>query len=281
MTGAIAFSMLCALGAPAGAVFSGETSVVRVDVAASRDGVPLSGLQADDFELLDNGVVQTVSVAAAGRNNIHAVLVMDLSDSLSADDRHVLRRDAAAFLGRLGRDDRATLLAFTQEVKLVCGPDLPSIIVPCLSDLEGGGTTALYDAIIAGLLVSPAAPGRPVVVVLTDGVDRISWTREHDLQQAARMGEATLHFVSTASRPAARDHSFLSALAADTGGHVWDGSMATLEGQFARVLAEVQRRYLLVYEPTHPTPGWHDIQVRLTRQKGDVIARRGYVSDRR
>jgi hypothetical protein len=70
----------------------------------------------------------------------------------------------------------------------------------------------------------------------------------------------------------------LAEIVEETGGKVWDvGSAKHLEDAFSRVLHEAKGRYLLSYEPAGPArPGWHKVEVRLRRHKGDVRTRRGY-----
>ena len=42
--------------------FSSKVEAVRVDVLVTEDGKPVRGLRAADFEILDNGVRQTVDI---------------------------------------------------------------------------------------------------------------------------------------------------------------------------------------------------------------------------
>jgi VWFA-related protein len=312
MLSAVGVSAAWLLAAPP--TFVNEALEVRVDVVVSRDGAPVTGLRAGDFELLDDGAPQDVSLVASEQTNVHAVLVLDQSESLSPAARKVLKDAAAVFLDRMEPGDMATLLTFTHDLTLVSGPDAPDTVKRALEELDGSGTTALYDAIHAGLIVGAAAPGRPFVVVFTDGVDRISWITARQLLQAARLAEGALYFVSTSSwsdegsttvipgrpdtsaggpyalPPPARSMSlpqptsdaegraFLRAVAAETGGRVWTGSGDAIEVQFIRTLAEVKSRYLLAYAPASPTPGWHTIEIRMRQGRGEVRARRGYFS---
>src|SRR6185369_13024927 len=44
-------------------VFRANVDAVRIDVQATADGKPIAGLTPDDFEVRDNGVLQTVDLA--------------------------------------------------------------------------------------------------------------------------------------------------------------------------------------------------------------------------
>jgi VWFA-related protein len=281
--------LLCLLAASAAAPrFASEAQWVRIDVAATIDGVPIQGLEADDFELLDDGAPEPVILLSRAESQAHAVLVLDQSESLDQEDRRVLKTAATELLDRLEPTDRATLLTFTHDLTLVSGPETPATVRESLAGLDGGGTTALYDAIHAGLTLGAAAPGRPFVVVLTDGNDRISWITGPQVWQAARRCETTLYFVSRASWPEnpsilspspaidGQGQAFLRTLAEETGGRVWAGSGASLEEQFRRVVAEVKSRYVLAFDAGDRKPGWHKLEVRLKNHPGGVRTRRGY-----
>jgi VWFA-related protein len=281
--------ILCLLAAAAATPrFASEAQWVRIDVVATVDGVPIQGLEADDFELLDDGAPAPAILLSRAESQAHAVLVLDQSSSLDHEDHRVLKTAATELLDGLEPTDRATLLTFTHHLTLVSGPETPATVRQSLSGLDGVGTTALYDAIHAGLTLGAAAPGRPFVVVLTDGNDRISWITGPQVWQAARQCETTLYFVSRASWPEdssiispspavdGQGRAFLRTLAEETGGRVWAGSGAPLEEQFQRVVAEVKSRYVLAFDAGDRKSGWHKLEVRLKNRPGEVRTRRGY-----
>jgi VWFA-related protein len=282
-------------------VFTSETEQVRVDVAVSRDGQPATGLPAEAFEVRDNGALRKVELVSREERSVHAVLVLDQSDSLRPPERAALKRAAAAFLTNLDATDRATLISFTHDLRLVSGPAAPATVLAALDNLGDSGGTALYDAVYAGLTLAGGAAGRPFVLVFTDGQDQVSWLAEDKLLQAARTLEATVYVVSTEDWPerdggprivrlvrfdrptrasglvetGSRDT--LRTIVAETGGQLLTGrARDSFEDDFIRVLAEVKNRYLLVYDAPGGKPGWHKLDVRVKKHKGEVRARRGY-----
>ena len=72
---------------------------------------------------------------------------------------------------------------------------------------------------------------------------------------------------------------FLDALAAETGGKVFDAeSSDRLRETFVRIVNEFRSRYLITYTPRGVAAGgWHPIEVTLKGRKGKVTARRGYL----
>jgi VWFA-related protein len=287
-------------------VFTSGADRVRVDVVVSHGGAALKGLPPEAFEVKDDGAVQRIEVASREEQAVHGVLVLDLSASLRPRERAALRDAAATFLRHLEPSDRATLVTFTQDVRLVSGPADPATVLAALEDLDDSGSTSLYDALYAGLVLAGAEEGRPFVLVFTDGQDQTSWLGASELTQAALRLEASVYVVSpekwnpdtevsmraaqfsvppaAAGAPSlpprveSASRKIVRGLVASTGGQILtsrgpDGFAA----DFERVLAEVKNRYLLVYDVEGPPrPGWHKLEVRLKKGKGEVRARRGY-----
>ena len=284
--------------------FSSSIEQVRIDVAVSRGDEPITGLTADDFEVLDDGVPQKIEIVAREQQDVHVVLVFDLSSSLGASDRVALREAAKDFLQRLEPADHATLLTFTHDLRLATGPASPASVIASLESLDDAGSTALYDAVFAGMTLAGTAPGRQVVVVFTDGVNMISALNAEAMLDAGRRLESAVYVVSREEWPEPPElvvsfepidlphrrktpvpgavplpsRKALATVVADTGGRLWTGrSIGQLRTDFARVLAEVKNRYLVAYEKAAGSkPGWHDLKVRLKSRRGNVLARRGY-----
>jgi len=266
---------LLAASSPAPPRFGSQTDAIRVDVSVSRDGEPLAGLVAADFEVRDQGVPQHLELVSRSEQTVHAILILDLSDSLTAAQQARIRRSARDMLARLETRDRATLLVFAHDLRLVSGPAEPAVASAAVDRAYEWGGTAVYDALYAGVALSAAVPGaRPFVLLFSDGLDRVSWLSPWKVLEAARHSDATVYLASPADTPGGG----LPGLAADTGGYVIGARPGPeLDEAFTRVLTEVKNRYLLVYEPQGvPRPGWHELSVRLKKRKGKVRARRAY-----
>jgi VWFA-related protein len=131
-----------------------------------------------------------------------------------------------------------------------------------------------------------------MVVLFTDGEDNMSWLSPPQVQKVAEESEALVYVVTLAGPeevtftvhgrevkhtegPAARP---LRQVAEATGGRLWTVSASSdLEPTFLRILAEMQSRYLLSYEPSGvASQGWHRLEVKLKGRRGTVRSRRGY-----
>jgi VWFA-related protein len=279
--------------------FRTRVDLVAVDVAVHRGGRPVAGLSKTDFEVFDNGVRQTIERVGGENIPLEAWLVLDVSGSLQGQPLVQLQEAASAFAAALAAGDRAGLVTFSHDV-LVAQPltdDLPAVRT-AVSQVRAGGATALYDATYVTLQLRRPSATRGVAVVLTDGADNASWLTAERVLEAARSSDLVLYGIGvneptpTAARisgepirhPAPRPPSFtdlpqyrfLRGLAAIGAGVVFDASFATLRETFARVLADIRARYLLLYYPTDAKPGWHTLQVKLRGVRGEVTARRGY-----
>jgi VWFA-related protein len=280
----LALAAVLAGAPPAGQsppVFSSQVEAVRVDVAVMRGEAPVLELAAADFELREDGVPQALSLVREEKDvPLEATLLLDLSASVIGERLAALRQAGLAFLGGLAAEDEASLLCFSHRVSLVqpLTKDLDGLRAALLS-LQGGGSTALRDALAAALLSRAPTRRRAAVVVFSDGADNMSWLSAPAVEEIARRGDAVIYAVLTgSSEPSAGvNRPFLSSLADATGGRVFDARRdSDLRDTFLVLLHHLRGRYLLTYTPVSARPGWHRLDLRLKHGKGRVLARPGY-----
>jgi hypothetical protein len=246
-------------------VFKSRVDGVRIDVLVTDRGRPVEGLTPTDFEVRDQGVLQTVDLVALGDVPVSVVLALDLSASMRGPKLDTLRRASYDLLGALQPTDQAALLTFntTPTLRVPLGSDLAGIRAT-LDEAQGEGDTALVDASLAAMLVGDSDIGRTLIVVFSDGVD------------TARRVNGVVYGVT----PRGEQRRFLRDLATATGGRVVEVEADDGVGPaFLEILREFRRRYVLTYSPTGVTPGgWHPLEVRVTRSGARLQARRGYFS---
>lgn len=260
-------------------VFRAEVGVVRVEVSVTSRNAPLRGLPAAEFELRDDGRPQAVRLVVEEQVPVDTVMVLDTSGSVRGARLAALKRAAASFLEGLRPGEQAALVAFREDVRLVEPFSAERARVrAALEPVEPGGGTALRDAIYAGLRLR-ASPGsrRTAVVVFSDGVDNVSILGRAQVREAASRSDAIVYAVAVRP-PGERPQSFLREVVEATGGRLSEAEGdRDLQDRFLDVLADIRSRYVLSYAPEGPdTPGWHALQVRLRRAKGEVLARPGY-----
>jgi Ca-activated chloride channel homolog len=256
--------------------FSTRRELVRVDVLVTGGGRPVTGLTRSDFEVRDNGVLQTIDLARLESIPLNVVLAFDLSSSVAGQRLAHLKQAGQAVLEALGPGDRVALVTFSHVPTLsqaLTNDPLP--IRSALERLAGRGDTALVDGLYASILVGESDGGRSLVIVFSDGMDTASWLPESSVLDTVRRSDVVVYSVTTGSR----DGAFLRDVGKATGGGSLEvGSTAELAPTFVAIFDEFRYRYLLTYSPTGvDQDGWHELKVRVKRSGAAVTAARpGY-----
>lgn len=257
--------------------FSSRTLGVRVDVLVTDGRNPVAGLTPADFELRDNGVLQTIDLVDTSVIPINAVLALDTSASTAGQRQKDLVAAGEALLDGLKADDRAALTTFSHVVAPGLGltTDLAQVR-RALRDIEPDGETAVMDGAYVALTTTLAQTGRSLVVVCTDGYDTSSWLQPAEVLESAKRSNAVVYAVTAAK---ARRRSPLQDLADATGGHTLQvTSSGDLRGAFQKILQDFRSRYILAYSPQGVSAeGFHQLDVRVKRRGLTVKARPGYV----
>jgi VWFA-related protein len=269
-----------------------------VDAFVTRNGAPVTGLQARDFDLRDEGVSQELELVAVEDVRLTVLFVFDTSGSLEGARLAALRASGDAFLGSLRPEDEVGLLSFSHQIKLVQAPSTDRAKVrSALRELRVEGGTALWDALHSALTLLPRNR-RALVVVFSDGEDNASFLGDREVPSEAERANALVEAVgfvaATPVRPvslfprsfvirevlgfAVEPGMALRATAESTGGRLWTADdPARLTAAFAGISAAMNTRYVLRFEPdVRARAGWHRLDVRLRGGKGEVRARRGY-----
>jgi len=257
--------------------FSTRREVVRVDVLVSDGGRPVTGLTPGDFEVRDNGVLQTIDLARLESMPLNVVLAFDLSRSVAGLRLAHLRQAGAAVLGALAPGDRVGLVTFSHVPTLSQAlTDNPELIRSALERLEGRGDTALVDGLYASILVGESDGGRSLVIVFSDGMDTASWLPRSSVLDTVRRSDVVVFSVTSGE---SRDAAFLRDVGKATGGGWLEvESTAELARTFVTIFDEFRYRYLPTYTPTGvDQEGWHELNVRVKRRGAAVTAARpGY-----
>jgi len=295
--------LLCAAGIAAsmspGAAqqkFRSGVDMVRVDALVTDGRTPIAGLTAADFELRDNGVLQSIDAAAFESLPLSLIFVLDTSGSVAGGKMQHLSNAVDLILESLHADDRAALVTFSHRVWLRSGlmSDF-SALRRLMSSATAAGGTSLRDAVYAALAISDVEESRPLLVVFSDGIDNASWMDADVVEKAARRSNAVVYGVAigasikyqwstsvSAWQPVPvytrGQTDFLDAIADATGGRVLKAdTLDKLPKTFDEVLREFRTRYVLSYSPQRvDARGWHRIEVKVKGRNAEVKARAGY-----
>ncbi len=150
---------------------------VRVEVLVHDDGRPVPVSDAADFTLLLDE--QPVPFDWAADEPLSVAVVFDLSSSVTGDRLRAASSGLASLFEALSAEDECALVGFTRSTTLVSGWDEGcAAAAEAARGLRSGGPAALNNAVLLAMGLLGDAPGRPVLVVFTDGVDGASWPRD-------------------------------------------------------------------------------------------------------
>jgi Ca-activated chloride channel homolog len=175
----------------------GEDDVVRVDtqlvpvpvVVRDREGRPVTGLTASDFQVYEDDRPQRVAAFATTDAPFEVALLLDTSGS-TREEVALIRRAATAFIESLRPGDRVAVVSFDTnkdgrerhaavEVLSHLTDDRDALRV-AVRNIGASSGTPYYDAlerVAEDIFREPPAPemrGRRALVALTDGVDSTS-----------------------------------------------------------------------------------------------------------
>jgi VWFA-related protein len=274
----------------AGATFRSTLDLVSVAVVVRDGGGRLvTGLRAQDFEVLDGGVVRPVTNFEAGRDaDARLALLVDSSGSMVVGAKPERTRLAADLLiARMGVSDAATVFSFDSGIRrLTPYTGNPDTLRAAVSSVVPYGTTCLFDAIVGtARTVQEDAPRARAVVLLTDGVDTASLHSADDAATAAARLDLPIYVVGVgklagqSASPTSDDGPApfsVADLARRTGGlSVEASSPAQLSVVAQTILDELHHQYVMAFA-AGSEHGWHALQVRVRRGKVNARSRDGY-----
>lgn len=257
--------------------FRSSVERVRLDVMVTDRGKPTPGLTAEDFEVKDNGRPVTGIEVAPIDEPVGVAIALDLGRSARADGLKELIAACEALGRALEPRDRAWLLTFNSTFALRVGPtNDTSALQRALADVTPGSGSAMWDTLFGGVSLAAGRPGRALVLLFTDGVDRSSWMSERKAIDVLRRADVVVSGI----RPPGVLYGFnaLEAAANATGGRVLYAQRGVkLDTQFIELLREFRTGYVISYPPAPPSKdGWHDVDVKLKGRRGTVRVREGY-----
>jgi Ca-activated chloride channel family protein len=153
-----------------------EASYIRVPVtAADGQGRTILGLTREDFEIYDEGERRAVENFVLDKTPLYVVLLLDVSGSVKEELEEV-KSAALGFAGAFSKDDRIAVVSFADRTHVLQDwTNNLKDLKRSLKKLKPGYRTAFHDAVVQvvqGKLRT--APGKRVVILLTDGVDNES-----------------------------------------------------------------------------------------------------------
>jgi VWFA-related protein len=142
--------------------------------------------------------------------------------------------------------------------------------------------------LIDALMRLKQTDGRKVIVLLSDGRDEDnagtgpgSARSQPELFAALGQTDATIYPIGLGPRV---DRGLLERLAAESGGAAYfPEDVSKLRGDYARIVEELRRRYLVSYTSTNPRRdgGWRAVEITTRLPELNVRSRGGYAAPER
>jgi len=274
---------------------------VRLPITVTdKKGSFVPGLTKEDFIILEDKIPQTIETFSDDLSQttpLYIAVLIDTSAS-TAGKLKFQQESAMNFIHTVvrPRKDRVLVGTFDDEVKLRQDfTDQVDLLNRAVFAIKQTGThTSLFDAVWQFCDEKMrSAPGRRVLVLVTDGGDTYSRANQRDAIDIAQRTETTVFTISTkagflstvpgveAGTVANSGDRVLQNLAEETGGiSFFTGDMIALERSFTRIAKELRAQYLVTYNPANKNydGNFRKIDVRLAERKGDLKVRtkRGY-----
>lgn len=287
---------LAAILLPLGAVFGQEDNRISVDqVIVAEDGQgltalvsvldpagqPLLGLTSFEASIDGNAVrVDSVDSVVNEGAAIAALLLMDVSRSMGGAPLAQARNAAVAFVQELRPQDVAAVAPFAHtapsDVTFTSDRNALAAAIEALRMGEYGGT-ALYDALVQGLVVASRAPaaGR-AIVLLTDGQDSGDLS-EHARSEAVAAAAGAGVPIFAIGLGANADSAFLGDLVDAAGGRVYQApTEAEVPGIFAAIGSMLRSRYALTLPLPRGERAERELLIAVTLDEATLTARASF-----
>jgi len=242
----------------------------------------------DDFEVLDNGKPQQVTVFENKPTPITTTVMIDTSGSMTTA-LDLVKQGAEQFLLRLLPEDQAQVGAFNDKIEFHPESSFTSSrdqLVRSLRDLDFGYPTRLYDAVDESITHLENADGRKVVLVFTDGDDTASKVGLGKVMDRAREKDVMVYAIGLVNdyfngqqKVRSQPDRGLKKLAEETGGGYFElKRTADLNETFTRVAEELHSQYVLGFSPETLDGKVHKLDVRVKKAGMTARARKSYLA---
>jgi VWFA-related protein len=232
--------------------------VVLHATVRNRQGILVSGLCKDDFQVYEDGVLQQIKYFSHEDIPVTVGLVVDHSGSMGPKRSEVIAA-ALAFARSSNPEDQMFVVSFNEHVSFGLPADTPftdkvAQLEVALSRIAANGMTALYDAVAAALEhLKKGNRDKKVLIVISDGGDNASKHKLAQIMAMAGQPEAIIYTIGLFDEddPDRNPHA-LKQLAKATGGEAFlPGSVRDVVPICERIARDIRNQYTTVYVPTN------------------------------
>jgi Ca-activated chloride channel family protein len=280
-------------------VFRSGASLVALHVTVTGpDKRFVTGLDAGDFAVYEDGVEQNVQFFESNAVPIDLIVLIDTSSSM----RHrmdMVHQAALGFIGTLRSGDRAAVVSFSDTVTIVQGlTGDRAVLETAIRSTKAQGGTALHNALYVALKQFGRGARdnnqvrRQALAVLSDGEDTASLIGFDDVLEVAHKSGVTIYPIALASGLESRSPSgsryfsqsqyAMRRLAQETGAQAFfPARIHELAGIYAAIAEELSYQYSIAYASTNARLDgrFRRVSVRVTtRPELRPRSRTGYIA---
>lgn len=276
-----------------------DVELQQLYVTVSRSGRRDLYLAREDFQIFDDGEPQEIVTFERGDVPITAVVLLDASESMQGIRLPKALEGANVFVKGLAELDQAMVLLFSDRLlRATSFSSDPTVLTAALSDIQIQGGTAVNDHLYLALKQLEAQPGRPVVVLFSDGVDVHSALPMREVLWKVGRSQALIYWlllegegkqggdtISSAWRNGdgnKQEVELLKQAVEQSGGEVHSiARPEELVPAFTRILGELREQYVLGYYPSNlrHDGSWHKVKVEARPMAVRARHRGGYVDE--
>ena len=241
----------------------------------------------DDFEVYDNGKLQTVTAFDNRPLPITVVVMLDTSGSMTLA-LDLVKSAAEQFLIRMMPEDQGMVGSFNDKIQFLPEgfTNNRDELIRSLKDLDFGYPTRLYDAVNQSMAQLKGIPGRRVVLVFTDGDDNASKFGSGDVTDRGRSEDVMVYSIGLENRyfngqswTISSPDRGLKRLSEETGGGFFLLKKTDeLSTTFTRIAQELHSQYVLGFSPQTLDGKVHKLEIRLKKPGMTARARKSYVA---
>jgi VWFA-related protein len=229
--------------------------ITAVVAAADANGVPVSGLTAEDFQAFEGETPLAVSGLQTQRLPLAIAVVIDVSGSMEGEPLAAAKQAANEFVQNLAPEDTASILSFSTEVQQVTPFTADkAVLTSAIDGLQAAGDTSLFDATQAAIVAVGQTPApRKAVVLLSDGIDTTSTATAEQSLAVARDAAIPVYSIGFGPGP---DTTYLQALAQETNGAYRAADVDSVSAVYAELSEKLNNVYTLtLMSPNSDAPG--------------------------
>jgi VWFA-related protein len=236
--------------------------VILSATVLDRHNALVSGLNKDDFQVYEDGVLQQLKYFSHEDIPVTAGILVDNSGSMGSKRADVIAA-ALAFAQFSNPQDQMFVVNFNEHVSFGLPKGTPFTdrrdqLKSALSEIRTIGETALYDGIAAGLdHLRQGNRDKKVLIVISDGGDNAS---KHSLAQTIDMAKQSAAIIYAIGifddQDPDQNPAVLTRFARQTGGEAFfPASSKDIVAICELIAHNIRNQYTLAYVPATAKPG--------------------------